>query len=117
MGVSLAKRMFGRVGDDRAQRLRLRRLNIGVITYAIWFALATLTWAAGMLHAPGAMLTAIGVGMLVSQATFYLWIRSGRNLRFADPSLTFAQVCVGMVWAIVLTDSVLARPGTPSMRM
>ena len=42
MRVSLAKRFFGRVGDDRAQRLRLRRLNIGIMTYAIWFGLAIL---------------------------------------------------------------------------
>ena len=102
MGVSLAKRMFGRVGDDRAQRLRLRRLNIGIATYVIWFSLSLLAWAAGMLHASGAVLIAIGVGMFVSQASFYLLIRSGRNLKFADPSLTFAQVFVGIVWAIVL---------------
>ncbi len=102
MGASLAKQMFGRVGEDRAQRLRLRRLNIGIATYVIWFSLSLLAWVAGMLHAPGAVLIAIGVGMFVSQASFYLLIRSGRNQKFADPSLTFAQVFVGIVWAIVL---------------
>jgi diguanylate cyclase (GGDEF)-like protein len=102
LGVSLAKRMFGRVGDDRAQRVRLRRLNIGIATYAIWFSLSLLAWVAGLLRASGLTLLAIGVGIFISQATFYLLIRSGRNLKFADPALTFQQVCVGMVWAIAL---------------
>ena len=102
MGISLAKRLFGRVGDDRAQRLRLRRLNIGIMTYAIWFCLAILAWLAGMLRASGAVLVAIGIGIVLSQVAFYVLIRSGRNLRFADPSLTFHQVCVGMVWSLTL---------------
>ena len=100
--MSLAKRMFGRVGDDHAQRVRLRRLNIGIATYAIWFSLSLLAWSAELLRAPGEMLAAVGTGILVSQAAFYLLIRSGRNLKFTDPSLTFAQVCVGTLWAIVL---------------
>ena len=104
MGISLAKRLFGRVGEDRAQRLRLRRLNIGMMTYAIWFGLAILAWLAGMLRAPGAVLVAIGTGIALSQVTFYVLIRSGRNMRFADPSLTFYQVCTGMVWSL--------RPGS-----
>jgi diguanylate cyclase (GGDEF)-like protein len=102
LGSSLAKRLFGRVGDDRAQRLRLRRLNIGIMTYAIWFGLAILAWLAGMLRAEGRVLAAIGAGIVLSQVAFYVLIRSGRNLRFADPSLTFQQVCVGMVWSLTL---------------
>ncbi|MBP1711686.1 MAG: diguanylate cyclase/phosphodiesterase with sensor(s), partial [Deltaproteobacteria bacterium] len=77
--------------DDPKQALRIRRLFMAAIAYVLNGSLAYFSYLAGITEWPGF------AGLLIIipavNITFYLLIRTGANLRFADPSLTFAQMC------------------------
>ena len=75
---------------DAKQALRLRRVGLAVLTYAVAAALIALAWTFGLLPASAALgaaaaFVAINLGL-------YLAVRSGFNLRFDDPSLTRFQI-------------------------
>lgn len=79
------------------QSLLLKRFGMAVASYALvlllmWVALWTDFYTGSMAFA----LFTTGL-VVVSQLSFYLLFRSGRNLRCADPSLTEAQILVGLV--------------------
>lgn len=52
------------------------------------------------------------IAALLTNAVFYALIRFDVNLHFREPSMTFAQVLVASVWALVLALSV-AQPARP----
>ncbi len=75
---------------DAKQALRLRRFGVAALAYALAAALVAVAWAFGMLPASVALQSAaafIGINL-----GLYGVIRSGFNLRFADPSLTRFQI-------------------------
>jgi len=76
-------------GDSR-QSVRLRRFLLASATYAICLPLLALASAFGLIQREPAALVA--AAMISVNLGFYLLIRTGLNLRFADPSLTRAQV-------------------------
>lgn len=88
--------------DDRRQRLRLRRFVMSLASYTMWYLIALASWHAGLLDISGESLALAGVLMFMSQAVFHVLIRSGANLRFADPSLTVPQILVGLAWSLFL---------------
>jgi diguanylate cyclase (GGDEF)-like protein len=94
--------VYGRASDDRAQRLRLRRFYMAAISYAMWFGLAILAWGTGLLDASGEVLGLCGLGITLTQLGFYWLLRSGRNLAFADPALTFPQIVAALCWSLLL---------------
>lgn len=96
----LDKVLFGT--DDRRQRLRLRRFFMALVSYAMWFGVAWAALRAGQLAVPYKVLGYAAIGILVTQGVFYWLFRSGRNLRFADPSLTMTQIVVALGWVLVL---------------
>ncbi len=77
--------------DDPNQALRIRRLLMAFVAYVLNGSLAYFSYLAGITEWPGV------AGLLIIipavNITFYLLIRTGFNLKFADPSLTFAQMC------------------------
>lgn len=77
--------------DDPDQALRIRRLLMATIAYILNASLAYFSYLAGITEWPAI------AGFLIIIPTvniaFYIAIRTGFNLRFADPSLTFAQMC------------------------
>jgi diguanylate cyclase (GGDEF)-like protein len=76
-------------GDPR-QSVRLRRFLLASATYAICLPLLALAYALGMIaRGPALWIAALMVGVNIA---FYFVFRTGLNLRFADPSLTRAQV-------------------------
>jgi diguanylate cyclase (GGDEF)-like protein len=76
-------------GDPR-QSLRLRRFLFALVAYAVCFPLLALAYGFGLIaQGPALVVAAL---MLAANLGFYLVFRSGLNLRFADPSLTRAQV-------------------------
>ena len=83
------------------QALRLKRFLIASATYVIGFMVLGLCTAVGLLTIDRLLIVGAAFGLV--NLAFYGVLRSGWNLRFADPSLTQAQVClaVGMV-ALVL---------------
>ncbi|PKN84473.1 MAG: GGDEF domain-containing protein [Deltaproteobacteria bacterium HGW-Deltaproteobacteria-1] len=77
--------------DNPNQALRIRRLFMASVAYVLNGSLAYFSYLAGITEWPGV------AGLLIIipavNITFYLLIRTGFNLRFADPSMTFAQMC------------------------
>ena len=79
---------------EAKQALRLRRFGLAVLSYALATALVALTWALGALPASTAL--EVAAANVAINLGLYLAIRSGFNLRFADPSLTRFQVLTGI---------------------
>ncbi len=77
-------------GVDAKQAARLRRFLVALPVYAVMGLLLYLAHAAGLIR--GAPVAA-GIGAMVAvNAVLYLSFRSGLNLRFRDPSLTWLQI-------------------------
>ena len=81
---------------DRQQRLRILRALLSFWVFVVCLGLiAHGTYAGIMETRAGAMLA----GAIVLSCTgFYLALRTGFNLRFADPSLTLAQTLAAITW-------------------
>ncbi|HVQ60981.1 MAG TPA: diguanylate cyclase, partial [Burkholderiales bacterium] len=76
-------------GDPR-QSVRLRRFLLASAIYAICVPLLALAYALGMIaRGPAIWVGGLMVGVNIA---FYAVFRTGLNLKFADPSLTRAQV-------------------------
>lgn len=74
------------------QRVRLRRFLVGIAAHVANLAFLLLCWAFGFLSA--ASVTVYAVVAVVFNLGIYGMLRSGLNLRFKDPSLTFLQIAV-----------------------
>lgn len=75
---------------DAKQALRLRRLGLAALSYALALAVVAIAWAFGVL--PASAVLQVAPAYLVINLGVYAVIRSGFNLRFADPSLTRFQI-------------------------
>ena len=75
---------------DAKQVLRLHRLGLAALTYALSVVLVTVAWTFGVIPASAAL--EIAAAFLALNLGLYAAIRSGLNLRFADPSLTRFQI-------------------------
>jgi diguanylate cyclase (GGDEF)-like protein len=76
------------------QELLLKRMKLGWVSYATTLALAALFCALGYLDI--AILVRYGAAVVVVNALFYLVVIRGMNLRFSDPTMTFAQIYFAM---------------------
>jgi diguanylate cyclase (GGDEF)-like protein len=80
------------------QRLLLKRFALAAGTYALALLLLWLAFFTGHYDAP---LNSVAIGsalVVISQAALFALFYSGCNLRFSDPSLTEAQVLLGLGW-------------------
>jgi diguanylate cyclase (GGDEF)-like protein len=80
------------------QRLLLKRFALAAGTYALALLLLWLAFFTGHYNES---LTNVAIGsvlVVISQAVFFALFHSGTNLRCSDPSLTEAQVLVGLGW-------------------
>jgi diguanylate cyclase (GGDEF)-like protein len=77
--------------DDPNQALRLRRLFMASIAYVLNASLAYFSYLAGITEWPA--IAGLLIIIPAVNIVFYILIRTGFNLKFADPSLTFAQMC------------------------
>jgi len=84
--------------DVPEQALRLKRVLTGAASYFFTLLLVLVFWR---LNYFDEKVVAIYVAIiLLVNLSFYLLIRSGLNLRFADPSLTLAQMAVSIPTAL-----------------
>lgn len=84
--------------DVPEQVLRLKRVLTGAASYLFTLLLVLVFWR---LNYFDEKVVAIYVAIiLLVNLSFYLLIRSGLNLRFADPSLTLAQMAVSIPTAL-----------------
>ncbi|MBD9414726.1 GGDEF domain-containing protein [Pseudomonas sp. PDM16] len=87
------------------QSLLLKRFGMAVASYAFVIVLLWIAFWTG-LYKGSVAIALFSTGLAaVSQLVFYLLFRSGRNLAFVDPSLTEAQIIVGLA----LHTSLLAQ--------
>ena len=77
------------------QALRLRRVVLGAVSYLFPVSLVGVYCWLGYFKLPILLIYFVSVYGLC--AMFYLAIRSNVNLRFADPSMTLAQICLSIV--------------------
>lgn len=84
-----------------AQALRLRRQLMSMGTYLLVLGIAPLLLRLGV--ADGARLhwlPFVGVAIAIN-VTFLTLLRTGANLRFRDPSMTFAQILAAAAWGLI----------------
>ncbi|MEL7296558.1 MAG: GGDEF domain-containing protein [Pseudomonadota bacterium] len=86
---------------QQAQQLRMQRFLMSVILYGIWATMTIVAKSMDMLQASSLVLWALGLSVTVNVAVFWWLIRSGTNLRFKDPSMTFAQCSIGLTWVVL----------------
>ncbi|HEY0064971.1 MAG TPA: GGDEF domain-containing protein [Telluria sp.] len=79
----------------RHQRLRERRMLIGSLSYLVTLSLVLAFWYLGEYGIDVVRNYVAAVLSLV--AFFFMMIRTNRNLRFADPSMTLAQVALSIL--------------------
>ena len=85
--------------EQNFQRLRLRRFYMAQINYLISHSIVAVAWFADQFHGSGQMALLIILAGSCTQALFWWSMRSGYNLRFADPSMTSAQIVVALLLA------------------
>jgi diguanylate cyclase (GGDEF)-like protein len=77
------------------QALRLRRVVLGMVSYLFTLSLVAIYWYLGFYGLPVLLNYFCAIALL--NGVFYLAIRSNLNLRFADPSMTLAQICLSIM--------------------
>ena len=82
------------------QRLRLHRVVLGGVSYLFTLALASIYCCLGYFGLDVLLNYTIVIAAI--NTFFYLAIRTGLNLRFAEPSMTLAQVCLSILPGLYL---------------
>jgi diguanylate cyclase (GGDEF)-like protein len=96
--------------DAHVQALRLRRQWLGLASYLMFLLPLAYCTHFGYTRFGYRGLAAFGAIAVVINAMFFLLIRGGWSRRFADPSLTFAQVATAAVLALAMVHNLtLAR--------
>jgi diguanylate cyclase (GGDEF)-like protein len=80
---------------DAEQAARMHQFLLASVTYAISVPLLVLANWFGLIALPPVI--GLGAAMAVITAAFYLVLRTGLNLRFSDPSLTWQQILVANI--------------------
>jgi diguanylate cyclase len=90
---------------DARHAVRMRRFFMALGSYALWSGVALVAWAAGLIMLPAWVLVGLLGGIVVSNACFWHLLRSGRSLLYRDPSMTFPQVALALVWVLVIVGA------------
>ena len=85
---------------DTQQNLRLRRVVLGGVSYLFTLALASIYCWLGYFGLDVLLNYTLVIAGL--NTFFYLAVRTGLNLRFAEPSMTLAQVCLSILPCLYL---------------
>jgi diguanylate cyclase (GGDEF)-like protein/PAS domain S-box-containing protein len=81
-------------GLERKQALRLQRLGVAALAYALTLALVMVAWLFGVL--PGYVALEVVAAYLAINMALYAVIRSGFNLRFREPGLARVQILIAI---------------------
>ena len=81
--------------DDQKQALRIRRLFMAMIAYILNGSLAYASYLAGITEWQAIAGLLIIIPLI--NISFYIILRTGLNLRMADPSLTLVQMCAAIL--------------------
>jgi len=81
--------------DDPKQELRLRRFFMALAMYALCGFLAYFSYLANIMEWRPIFVYLVAIPLI--NLMLYVVFRTGLNRRFADPSLTSLQICIGIV--------------------
>lgn len=93
--------------SDPKQALRCRRVLMASAAYLLWMLVAGYLYAAGLLRIGGRALPVYYGLIILTNTAVFLFVRLGFNQRFSDPSLTFPQIMISIVWAMALVTFVV----------
>jgi diguanylate cyclase (GGDEF)-like protein len=84
--------------DDHRQALRIRRFSLAATGYLAWIIIAIASQQLGLSRATGPGLAIFCGLMFLSLLVVYIFLRTGFNKRFKDPSMTILQMVTACVW-------------------
>ncbi len=87
-------------GDDLQQALRIRRFLLAASAYFICAVLCFVAYLNGFVQSH-AFIVGVSFVILINIVT-YIFLRSGLNLKMADPSLTVFQICSAIMMVMYL---------------
>jgi len=96
---------------DRTTRLQLVGLLISAATYVVYVAIVAMLVALSIVDAGAG--AALAASMLVANAGFYAWVRSGRAHGGRDPGLRATQMVVGIVF--MYAGYLISGPAAPGL--
>jgi len=100
------------VTETALQQLLLKRFLLAAGTYLLVLGLGWTAFISGHFQAPaGVLLTGAGLALLCQLLLGWVFV-SGRNLRFADPSLSEFQVLLALAWQTWLLSHLDQARGT-----
>lgn len=88
-------------GVQKAQSIRIKRWRLAQLAYVFVITAAYLAPFAGMGSMSSMVFAFFLAAAVVGNAVFYCLFKTNRNLRFADPSLTFAQMIFSTFWGMI----------------
>jgi diguanylate cyclase (GGDEF)-like protein len=91
--------------EDHHQALRIKRFLMACATYAVWLVLALYCEYDGLFVRELIPTSWVFIGVIVSNAVFYVIFRTGVNKRFADPSFTMIQMALATLWTMTMAYS------------
>ena len=84
--------------SDPKQRLRIQRYMVAAVNFVVCTVVLAYSVSVGAVSETAGW--ALGVYMMGNCLLFYVLLRSGFNLRFADPSLTLPQIMVAITCVV-----------------
>lgn len=100
MPIAAFYRLF-LTGSDERQSLRLRRWTMAIAVYLTCYAFLIGFSHYGLMNATVAELVGLLALLIGGNGVFYGLIKTDRNLRFPDPSLTEAQMLYSTAWSFL----------------
>ncbi|HYA45955.1 MAG TPA: EAL domain-containing protein [Burkholderiales bacterium] len=82
-------------GTDPRQAVRMRRFLLAAACYGVSAALLVLAWAFGLIELEPVLVLIAAVAVII--VSLYIVFRTGFNLRFSDPSLTWGQTFIANI--------------------
>lgn len=86
--------------DNPAQALRCRRILMAAMAYGVWVVLGVFLHAVNLLRIEWLDLVFYCLAIVATNLGFFLLVRTGANLKFDDPSMTFVQIAVSILFAM-----------------
>jgi hypothetical protein len=103
LAESIENERLRRVTEEvaKSQKLRIRRFTTAVATYAVVCVATVLTCKLGLGDLSAAQWAVFLAMALAGNLVFFAAFITGFNLRFSDPSLTWAQIFYSACWGMV----------------
>lgn len=96
--------------ETKRDRIRIRRLRMGMLAWAVSLFITGAAWALGLLRASYIEMALVLTLVLASQLIFHVALRSGWSRQFRDPSMTLAHILFATLVALwVISTAAEAR--------